>query len=275
MMFPPCAHCRKTTHSEKYCWYGPDIQCRKCKQFGHVEKVYKGKANEAAQQQARPAEDLQAQEEHVFTASYFVGTTKANSDWLVDSDCSHHMASDTKLFKDLDRTFTSKIRIEDGKLIEAKGKGNVLVSTGSGNKLITYVLFVPDIDQNLLSVGQLVEKGYTLVFKDGCCIVQDSLVEKRTKLESRAVPGIFFGYSSNKKGYRVYDPSTKKNGAETGLFEENQLDLVTEPTEEGPNADAVDDTPVRDTRTLADVYLRCNVAVVEPTNYEEAIKDRN
>lgn len=526
----------------------------------------KGKPREAALQQARPAGDMQAQEEHVFTATCFVGTTKTSNDWLLDSGCSHHMAADEKLFKGLDRSFHSRIRIGDGKLIEAKGKGSVLVSTGSGNKLISDVLFVPNLDQNLLSVGQLVEKGYTLVFKDDCCTVQDmnglelisvsmtdrcfmldvsqverkaytsltdstdlwhrrlghasfrSLdllhrlnlvdyiskvevsgnvcevcqlgkqarlpfpadsawraqnklelvhsdvcgpmrtpsisenryfalfiddltrlcwvyflrqksevfeafykfkayaenqsgckiralrtdngseyvserfqklcdsdgihhqlttvytpqqngvcerknrtvlnmarcllfqgklpsqfwaeavntsvyllnrlpiravkdktpyeawhrvkpvvthlkvfgcvcyalvpVEKRTKLESRATPGIFVGYSSNKKGYRVYDPIAKKvlvsrdvkfdeekvwnwNSAEANMFEIDQLDLVAEPTEEEPSEDAVDDTPVRGTRTLADVYQRCNVAVIEPSDFEEAAKDRS
>ncbi|XP_040952350.1 uncharacterized protein [Gossypium hirsutum] len=39
--FPPCVHCKKTTHLEKYCWYRPDIQCRACKQFGHIEKFVK------------------------------------------------------------------------------------------------------------------------------------------------------------------------------------------------------------------------------------------
>ncbi|XP_052486429.1 uncharacterized protein LOC105801308 [Gossypium raimondii] len=84
------------------------------------------------------------------------------------------MAADEKLFKDLGKTFASKIRIGDGNLIEAKGKGNVMINTCSGNK-VSDVFFVPDIDQNLLSVGQLVEKGYTLVFRNGSCIVEDSL----------------------------------------------------------------------------------------------------
>ncbi|KAK5786864.1 hypothetical protein PVK06_041510 [Gossypium arboreum] len=65
--FPPCIHCKKTTHLEKYCWYRSDIQCRSCKQFGHVEKVCKNKGKAPAQQQiqAQAAENLQAQEEHV------------------------------------------------------------------------------------------------------------------------------------------------------------------------------------------------------------------
>ncbi|KAG8498881.1 hypothetical protein CXB51_005279 [Gossypium anomalum] len=174
--FPPCVHCKKTTHSEKFCWFRPDIQCRSCKQFGHVEKVCKNKPKAPAQQQiqAQAVEDLQVQEEHVFTASCFVSSNKVKSNWLVDSGCTHHMAADESLFRDLDRSHVSKIRIGNGDLIQAKGKGNVVINTRSGNKVISDVLFVPDIDQNLLSVGQLVEKGYSLVFENGACVVKDT-----------------------------------------------------------------------------------------------------
>ncbi|XP_012458229.1 uncharacterized protein LOC105779023 [Gossypium raimondii] len=130
------------------------------KRFGHVKKVCKGKGKEATQQQAQAAEDLRAQEEHVFTASCFASTSR------VRSDC---------CLKILTKVLLQKIRIGDGNLIEAKGKGNVMINTCSGNKIISNVLFVPDIDQNLLSVGQLVEKAYTLVFRNGSCIVEDSL----------------------------------------------------------------------------------------------------
>ena len=32
----------------------------------------------------------------------------------------------------------------------------------------------------------------------------------------------------------------------------------------------MDDEPMRGTRSLSDIYQRCNVAVMEPTGYEEA-----
>ncbi|KAK5819226.1 hypothetical protein PVK06_024198 [Gossypium arboreum] len=174
--FPPCIHCKKTSHLEKNYWHRPDVQCRSCKQLGHVERVCKNNVKAQAQQQmqAKAAEDFQAQEEHVFTASYFATSSKVSCVWLVDSGCTHHMTADERLFKELDRSFASKIRIGNRNLIEAKGKGNVVINTKSGNKVIFDVLFVPDIDQNLLSVGQLVEKGYSLAFKNGSCIVEDS-----------------------------------------------------------------------------------------------------
>ncbi|KAK5824843.1 hypothetical protein PVK06_019627 [Gossypium arboreum] len=174
--FPPCIHCKKTTHLEKNCWHRPNVQCWRCKQFGHVEKVCKNKrkVHDQQQMQAKATEDLQAQEENVFSASCYATSNKISKNWLVNSGCSHHMASDERLFKNLDRRFTFKFRVGNGNLIEAKGKGDAVISTHSGNKVISDVLYVLDIDQNLLSVGQLIEKGYSLVFKNNSCIVEGS-----------------------------------------------------------------------------------------------------
>ena len=41
-------------------------------------------------------------------------------------------------------------------------------------KLISNVLYVPEINQNLLSVGQLLEKGYRVLFKDNHCLITDA-----------------------------------------------------------------------------------------------------
>lgn len=39
--------------------------------------------------------------------------------------------------------------------------------------------------------------------------------------------------------------------------------------------DDIDDVPVRGTRSLSDVYERCNVAIFEPAEFKEAEKDDN
>ncbi|XP_031256699.1 uncharacterized protein LOC116114705 [Pistacia vera] len=41
--FPPCVHYKKKNHPEYKCWFRPGIQCRSCKQYGHIEKVCKSK----------------------------------------------------------------------------------------------------------------------------------------------------------------------------------------------------------------------------------------
>ena len=37
--FPPCLHCKKDTHLDKFYWYRPGVKCRACNKLGHVKKV--------------------------------------------------------------------------------------------------------------------------------------------------------------------------------------------------------------------------------------------
>ncbi|KAJ6917859.1 Retrovirus-related Pol polyprotein from transposon RE1 [Populus alba x Populus x berolinensis] len=55
---------------------------------------------------------------------------------------------------------SSKLLLNNLKKKNLKGKGTVAIKGNTGLKLISYVLFVPKINKNLLSVGQLLEKGY-------------------------------------------------------------------------------------------------------------------
>ena len=36
-----------------------------------------------------------------------------------------------------------------------------------------------------------------------------------------------------------------------------------------------DESPVRGTRTIEDIYERCNIAMLEPANYEDAVKSKD
>ncbi|KAJ9678650.1 hypothetical protein PVL29_020738 [Vitis rotundifolia] len=72
------------------------------------------------------------------------------------------------------KTITSKIRIGNGAYLAVKGKGTVAIEGHTGLKLISNVLYVPEINQNLLSVGQLLEKGYKVLFEDNHCMIADA-----------------------------------------------------------------------------------------------------
>lgn len=48
-----------------------------------------------------------------------------------------------------------------------------MINTPLGTKSISDVRLVPEIDQNLLNVGQLLEKNYSLVFKSKTCMIMD------------------------------------------------------------------------------------------------------
>jgi len=109
----------------------------------------------------------------LFAATYFASKNSTES-WLVDSECTNHMTHDQELFKELDRSKASRVRIGNGVFITAEGKGTVAIESCQGTKLIYDVLYVPEIGQNLLSVGQLLEKGLKLNFEDNHCSIKDA-----------------------------------------------------------------------------------------------------
>ena len=84
------------------------------------------------------------------------------------------MTYDRELFRELDKTAIFKVRIGNGAHIAVKGKGTVAIESHTGLKLISYVLYVPEINQNLLSVTQLLEKGYKVLFEDKNCVIKDT-----------------------------------------------------------------------------------------------------
>ncbi|KAM7489733.1 hypothetical protein LguiB_027217 [Lonicera macranthoides] len=168
-VFPPCPHCKKTNHPQNKCWWRPDVRCHKCGQLGHVERICK---TQKQQGEAKAAED-QPQEEQLFAVSCFA-TNSSTESWLIDSGCTNHMTYDRELFRELDLTAISKVRIGNGARIAVKGKGTVALEGRTGLKLISDVLYVPKINQNLLSVTQLLEKGYKVLFEDKHCVIKDT-----------------------------------------------------------------------------------------------------
>ena len=93
---------------------------------------------------------------------------------------------DYDLFKELNTLVNSKVKIGNGEYISIKGKGTVAIESLISSKVIKDVLFVPNINQNLLSVRQLIEKGLKVVFKDNKCLIKDATGEKVFKIKMTA-----------------------------------------------------------------------------------------
>lgn len=127
------------------------------------------------------------EEQQLFTAACFAINNNGES-WLIDSGCTHHKTYktyDEELFKDLNRTINSKVKIGNGECITVKRKGIVAIESCSGTKIIINVLYVPEINQNLLSVGQLLEKGYKVLFEDKMCLIQDAKEQDLLKVKMK------------------------------------------------------------------------------------------
>ncbi|RVW55367.1 Retrovirus-related Pol polyprotein from transposon TNT 1-94 [Vitis vinifera] len=78
---------------------------------------------------------------------------------VLDSGCTNHMTGNKNIFLDMDTTINSQVKMGNGDLVNVKGKGTIGIQTKVGTKYIRDVLLVPALEQNLLSVGQLVEHG--------------------------------------------------------------------------------------------------------------------
>lgn len=110
--------------------------------------------------------------ENVFMASQ-VTRDASQQTWYIDSGCTSHIAKEESMFSKLDKSVNTKVKLGNGQVVQAQGKGSVVVQTKEGMKLIHNVLFIPCLAQNLLSVAQMISNGYSLTFKGQHCCIYD------------------------------------------------------------------------------------------------------
>ena len=68
----------------------------------------------------------------------------------------------------------SKVTLGDGNVQTVEGKDTIAVKIQNGSqKYIHDVFYVPGLTQNLLSVGQLIQKNYKVIFDDDKCNIID------------------------------------------------------------------------------------------------------
>ncbi|KAL5758543.1 hypothetical protein ACOSP7_021154 [Xanthoceras sorbifolium] len=136
----------------------------------------------------------------MFVATCF-STRSSSKCWLIDSGCTNHMTYDRTIFKELKPTGITKVRIGNGGYISAKGKGTIEITTSSSTKTISDVLYVPDINQNLLSVGQLIEKGFKISFENSYCHIYDAAGQEILQVKMR---GKSFSFDPTEEEHIAY-----------------------------------------------------------------------
>eukprot|EP00253_Pinus_taeda_P019347 PITA_19347 len=103
-----------------------------------------------------------------------IAQDKQEDVWFLDSGCSNHMTGNIAMFANLDENVKSEVTPRTDSKIAVKGKGRVSIRARNGEQMIvTEVYYVPDLKCNLLSIGQLIDKGYNVFFKDDMCTMRD------------------------------------------------------------------------------------------------------
>lgn len=108
--------------------------------------------------------------------------------WMIYTGTTNHMTPYLKFFTTLDRTHRARVRLADGSFILAEGRGDVKIVTEEGEKkTIKNVLFVPEINRNVLSVPQLTSIGYSAIMEGDNGIFKFTIKGPNRKLFGEAM----------------------------------------------------------------------------------------
>eukprot|EP00253_Pinus_taeda_P018885 PITA_18885 len=146
---------------------------------GTVQQMLK---EEAAIQIRVKAKAVANKEDNIMLKDRACNMAETNSEdiWFLDSGCSNHMTGNIALFSALDQSVKSQVTLGTDSKISVMGKGEVKIFTKKGGKkTIADVYYVPGMRCNLLSIGQLVHKGYNVFFKNDVCTIMDIAPSKR------------------------------------------------------------------------------------------------
>ncbi|WVZ03895.1 hypothetical protein V8G54_024701 [Vigna mungo] len=94
--------------------------------------------------------------------------------WYLVTGCSNRMIERREWLVNLDPSIRSNVRFIDDSTVTEEGIDRVLITCKNGR--VTYmdvVLYVPTMKSNLLSLGQLLEKGYTMTMQQNLIKVFD------------------------------------------------------------------------------------------------------
>jgi hypothetical protein len=89
--------------------------------------------------------------------------------WIIDSGASRHMTRDQDRLSNLNEKKTSyKVELGDKSTYPVEGFGQASVKLKLGNNVhLSNVLYVPGLENNLVSISFLEDKGNKISFVDG------------------------------------------------------------------------------------------------------------
>lgn len=154
------------------------VECYKCHKLGHFQ--YECPKWEEEANYAEDSEDMllmayvEEEEDEVTSDLILMAQSEAREStkktaWFIDSGCSNHMSGSRELFSTMDEKFRHSVKLGNNKKMEVVGKGSVKIVLRNTNFTISNVFHIPELKNNLLSLGQLQEKNISVIFQKGIC----------------------------------------------------------------------------------------------------------
>ena len=124
--------------------------------------------------------------------------------WYLDSGCSNHMTSNLNFFSSLDNSVKTDVTLGNNVQVTVLGKDTVDILTKQGeSKYIPDIYHVEGLKHNILSIGQLLQKGYRVYMEDEHCVIKDKrpsdqLIAKVPMTRNRLFPLRIIPYMKGK-----------------------------------------------------------------------------
>eukprot|EP00253_Pinus_taeda_P018805 PITA_18805 len=169
---------KQQAHGQRY--DKSQVQYHYCKKYGHYTNECRKKQNDMnSRQNANFANEENKNPKNVLLTCH-IAQDKQEDFLFLDSGCSNHMTGNIEMFANLDEDVKSEVTTGTDSKISVKGKGRVSIRARNGEQMIVpEVYYVPGLKCNLLSIGQLIDKGYNVFFKDNTCTIKDITPSKK------------------------------------------------------------------------------------------------
>ncbi|KAL4369109.1 hypothetical protein GQ457_05G014540 [Hibiscus cannabinus] len=141
------------------------VECYSCQKLGHFSWECQNEGSN--EEMVNLIEVQQDVEEPTLLLALKNEENNDASTWYLDNGASNHMCGDKEAFVKLDEKVKGNVSFGDSSKVQIQGKGTILISLkDDSHSLITDVYYVPKLKSNILSLGQLLEKGYEIHMKD-------------------------------------------------------------------------------------------------------------
>jgi len=138
------------------------VECYKCHKLGHFQ--YECPSWEKGAHYA----EINAEEEMLLMAQTYFNNSKETM-WFLDSGCSNHMTGDRQWFLHLYESFRQVVKLGNDTKMVVIGKGSIKLRINGTSQMIADVFYLPELKNNLLSIGQLQERNLAILMQHGEC----------------------------------------------------------------------------------------------------------